>query len=117
MATFSVSYSSLQSSIFASHPDPTLAVGVNPDPARHGNAGYGGHLREYVSETLPSTVPRASQPNETVDWEDFDFGLGEGDPAQGQVDPDFQALLDTILQPHLHVGIGEYDPGFALPPL
>jgi hypothetical protein len=49
------------------------------------------------------------------DWDDLDFGLGIDHPEHAHVDPELQALLDTILQPHLNIGIGGYDTGFTLP--
>jgi len=53
--------------------------------------------------------------SEGFDWDHFDFGIGIGDTEQTNVDPELQALLDTILQPHLNIGLGGYDTGFTLP--
>jgi hypothetical protein len=58
---------------------------------------------------------RPVQAYDSFDWDDFEFGVGIGDAEQTQVDPELQALLDTILQPHLNIGIGGYDTGFTLP--
>jgi hypothetical protein len=38
---------------------------------------------------------------------EFEFAYGD----TGQVDPEIEALLNTILQPHLNVGIGGYEQG------
>ena len=70
----------------------------------------------HTNDFIPNHEAHLLQTSDT-DWDQFDLGLGlgAGDLDQTQVDPELQALLDRILQPHLHVGIGGYDAGFALP--
>jgi hypothetical protein len=51
----------------------------------------------------------------SIAWHEFDFGFSNDDPeggvGTGQVDPEIEALLNTILQPHLYVGNSGFDPG------
>lgn len=86
-----------------------MAAGFATDPI---NPEYQGQINHF----LPDHEAHPLQTSGT-DWDQFDLGLGlgAGDLDQTQVDPELQALLDRILQPHLHVGIGGYDVGFALP--
>lgn len=52
--------------------------------------------------------------SEPFDWHEYDFGFsGNGVEDQNATDPEMEALLNTILQPHLSVGLGSYDQSHA----
>jgi hypothetical protein len=97
-----------------SRPDPTLGAGFAPDQV---DFAHSGHLGGYTNDTPPNHEIHPHQNSQMTDWDQFDFGLGlgAGDAEQAHVDPELQALLDRILQPHLNVGIGGYDAGYPIP--
>lgn len=47
--------------------------------------------------------------NQSAEWPPPDGTFGGQFPAQPYVDPDIEALLDTILRPHLGVGLEGFD--------
>jgi hypothetical protein len=76
------------------------------------------YARYLAESSRNSPSAHASRPHDGatgIDWDEFDLGRGAEHAEQGHVDPELQALLDTILQPHLNVGIYGYDAGFAIP--
>jgi hypothetical protein len=90
--------------------NPTLAAGIDVDTIHSDHSIYNEENGDlYASSHRPANA------SDGFDWDNFDFGVGIGDTEQTPVDPELQALLDTILQPHLNIGLGGYDTGFALP--
>jgi hypothetical protein len=79
--------------------------------------GQNGNVGGHAINNSHDHEDMSFQASGGTDWDQFDFGLGlgAGDSEQAHVDPELQALLDRILQPHLNVGIGGYDTGYTLP--
>lgn len=90
--------------------NPTLAAGIDVDTIHSDYSLYNEEIRD-----LYASNQRSAHASDGFDWDNFDFGVGIGDTEQTPVDPELQALLDTILQPHLNIGLGGYDTGFTLP--
>jgi len=90
--------------------NPTLAAAINVDPIHPDYSPY-----NEENGDLYASSHRPGHASDGFDRDNFDFDIGIGNAELTQVDPELQALLDTILQPHLNIGLGGYDTGFTMP--
>jgi hypothetical protein len=91
--------------------NPTLSTGIDMSgQGENQNWSYPGYEQYAPPENAGLTNLDSS---DVIDWQEFDFGFSNGHGDDGQVNPEVEALLNTILQPHLNVAVGNFEPGSA----